>query len=201
MVGLVAQGWADQLEVAWAFHCSARTVRRYQRRFEEGGLAALSRVGAILEVGRGWPVRGAAGFSSSKRKDTVSAKLRGASGSLKTPCASCCAGWDGRRPRRSRPSCRLRTKPVRTQTCPLFCPAERLVLSRDADPADRRTDRLLARLGLLEDAPPLFGPAADLARLEFSWRCPSWWVAASSPVPKKSMAVLARPSMGCAPAS
>jgi len=45
-----------------------------------------------------------------------------------------------------------------------FCPAERLVLSRDADPADRRSDRLLARLGLLEDAPPLFGPAADLAR-------------------------------------
>src|ERR1019366_7252678 len=49
-------------------------------------------------------------------------------------------------------------KPVR------FYPAECLVLSRDADPADRRTDRLLARLGLLEDAPPLFGPAVDLAR-------------------------------------
>src|ERR1019366_3203451 len=45
MVGLVEQGWADQLEVAWAFNCLARTVRRYQRRFEEGGLAALSRVG------------------------------------------------------------------------------------------------------------------------------------------------------------
>jgi hypothetical protein len=43
LVGLVEQGWADQLEVARAFDCSARTVRRYQRRFEEGGLAALSR--------------------------------------------------------------------------------------------------------------------------------------------------------------
>ena len=43
LVGLVEQGWADQLEVARAFDCSARTVRRHQRRFEEGGLAALSR--------------------------------------------------------------------------------------------------------------------------------------------------------------
>ena len=43
IVGLVAQGWAEQLEVARAFNCSARTVRRHQRRFEEGGLAALSR--------------------------------------------------------------------------------------------------------------------------------------------------------------
>src|SRR5229473_1402072 len=41
MVGLVEQGWANQNEVARAFHCSARTVRRDQRRFEDGGLAAL----------------------------------------------------------------------------------------------------------------------------------------------------------------
>src|SRR2546422_4726814 len=41
MVSLVEQGWANQTEVARAFACSARTVRRHQRRFEEGGLAAL----------------------------------------------------------------------------------------------------------------------------------------------------------------
>ena len=41
MVSLVNQGWADQDDVAKAFGYSARTVRRYQRRFEEGGLAAL----------------------------------------------------------------------------------------------------------------------------------------------------------------
>ena len=44
LVSLVEQGWADQVEVARAFSCSARTVRRHQRRFEEGGLAALARV-------------------------------------------------------------------------------------------------------------------------------------------------------------
>src|SRR5438128_2205567 len=41
MVSLVEQGWADQSEVARAFGYAARTVRRHQRRFEDGGLAAL----------------------------------------------------------------------------------------------------------------------------------------------------------------
>lgn len=45
MVSLVNQGWADQNDVAKAFGCSERTVRRYQRRFEEGGLAALGQSG------------------------------------------------------------------------------------------------------------------------------------------------------------
>ena len=37
MVSLVEQGWADQNDVARAFGCSARSIRRYQRRFEAGG--------------------------------------------------------------------------------------------------------------------------------------------------------------------
>src|SRR6266508_90739 len=45
MVHLVEQGWATQQDVARAFHYSARTVRRDQRRFEEGGLAALGHLG------------------------------------------------------------------------------------------------------------------------------------------------------------
>src|SRR6266542_3107039 len=43
MIGLVEQGWATQIEVADAFSQSARTLRRQQRRFEDGGLAALGR--------------------------------------------------------------------------------------------------------------------------------------------------------------
>jgi len=43
MVTLVDQGWADQVEVARAFGCSTRSLRRMQRRFEEGGLSALGR--------------------------------------------------------------------------------------------------------------------------------------------------------------
>jgi Winged helix-turn helix len=48
MVTLVEQGLADQNDVARAFGCSTRTVRRYQRRFEDGGVAALGH-------GRGYP--------------------------------------------------------------------------------------------------------------------------------------------------
>jgi hypothetical protein len=43
MVSLVEQGWADQDDVARAFARAARTLRRYQRRVEAGGLAALGR--------------------------------------------------------------------------------------------------------------------------------------------------------------
>lgn len=43
MVNLVDQGWAQQKEVARAFGCSQRTVRRCQRRFGSGGLQALGR--------------------------------------------------------------------------------------------------------------------------------------------------------------
>ena len=45
MVNLVEQGWASQQEVARAFACATRTVRRHQRRLEEGGLAALGHTG------------------------------------------------------------------------------------------------------------------------------------------------------------
>lgn len=45
MVSLTEQGWADQIDVARAFGCDERSVRRYQRRFEDGGLAALGRSG------------------------------------------------------------------------------------------------------------------------------------------------------------
>ncbi len=43
MVSLVEQGWAQQIEVARAYGCTERTVRRHQNRFDEGGLAALGR--------------------------------------------------------------------------------------------------------------------------------------------------------------
>lgn len=43
MVSLVGQGLAEQEAVALAFGCTPRTVRRYQARLAEGGLAALGR--------------------------------------------------------------------------------------------------------------------------------------------------------------
>ena len=43
MVFLVESGYATQKEVARVYGCSERTVRRHQRRYEEGGMAALVR--------------------------------------------------------------------------------------------------------------------------------------------------------------
>src|SRR3989442_4719433 len=43
MVSLVEQGWADQNDVARAFARSPRTLRRYERRVETGGVAPLGR--------------------------------------------------------------------------------------------------------------------------------------------------------------
>ncbi len=51
MVNLIEQGWADQVEVAHSFGCSVRTVRRHQRRFEEGGLARWAIAADIPEAG------------------------------------------------------------------------------------------------------------------------------------------------------
>jgi transposase len=59
MIALVDQGWAKQTEVAKAFGCSERTVRRHERRFAEGGLAALGRAS-------GYP----RGRARKPRKDT-----------------------------------------------------------------------------------------------------------------------------------
>ena len=69
MVNLVEQGWASQQEVARAFACAARTVRRHQRRLEEGGLAALGRTG-------GYP-RGRARLAVARERLVQSLKARG----------------------------------------------------------------------------------------------------------------------------
>jgi len=71
MVSLVEQGWARQTEVAAAFGCDVRTVRRNQRRFEAGGLAALGRP-------RGCP-RGTARVAPSRAEHVHAWKAAGES--------------------------------------------------------------------------------------------------------------------------
>ena len=190
MVSLVEQGWANQNEVARAFACSARTVRRHQRRFEEGGLAALGQTRRLSAWARA-PGRCAAtaGPTTQSQRVLVIAKSRGGSGSARKPSANCCGVWAGKRPRRFRAElpfgveesahpnlsgfasatalsplsildARCGPKPVR-----FLLPAKRSsAVSHDTDPSDRGADRLLARLGLLEDAPPLFGSATAVPR-------------------------------------
>src|SRR5438270_2290278 len=66
MVSLIEQGWADQNDVARAFHCSPRTVRRDQRRFEDGGLAALGQQSGYPKAGTGCGDLEPGWFSASK---------------------------------------------------------------------------------------------------------------------------------------
>ena len=71
VVNLVEQGYAEQVAVARAFGCAPRTIRRYQERFETGGLAALGR-------GGGFP-RGRARLRFSRGRSLLQLKAKGLS--------------------------------------------------------------------------------------------------------------------------
>jgi len=160
MVSLVEQGWAEQNDVARAFGCSARTVRRHQRRFESGGLPALGRPS-------GYP-KGRKRLERSRVKSVLRWKSEGLSnrevahrlGVSEKAVRKLLrqAGWVSAGPQQTRlalpesadPNLSALSTPAET------IPDETMALSLDTDPADRRLDRLLAYLGLLEDAAPLF---------------------------------------------
>jgi len=186
MVSLVEQGWADQTEVARAFACSVRTVRRHQRRFEAGGLAALGHP-------HGYPP-GRARLADTRRQLVQRLKAQGVGqreiarrigvsekavrkllrrlgwkATSATQSELPLEGAETADPNRSAP-----TSPALPPVSPKgadpklsgFCSATQAncVVSQDTDPSDRCADRLLARLGLLEDAPPLFGSVPAVPR-------------------------------------
>jgi transposase len=207
-VGLVDQGWAEQREVALAFGCSTRTVRRDQRRFEEGGLSALGRQGgyprglARVEQRRSQQVfrLKASGQSNREiarrlgvsekaiRKQARSLGFRPrsaeqgdlplgdagadpkvsalAAGPAELPGASTASGADpnlsapvevpGEVPAAAVPSPADPNLSAPVDPDAALGDTEPLPESLDTDPADRRVDRLMACLGLLSDAAPLF---------------------------------------------
>jgi prepilin-type processing-associated H-X9-DG protein len=177
MVSLIDQGWADQNDVARVFGCSVRTVRRNQRRFEEQGLRALGH-------GRGFP-RGQSRLGSARQRVVQDLKVHGHSNceigrrlgiSEKAVRKTLRRlGW--------KPASAVQDElPLRAPHTPDSCPAPGAtsdpklsalaaaapesppLRNVDRDPTDRRGDRLLARLGLLEDAAPLFGSSANVPR-------------------------------------
>jgi len=165
MVSLVEQGWANQNEVARAFHCSARTVRRDQRRFEDGGLAALGQP-------RGFPK----GRHRLRRARTQLVQRLKAKGRSNRQIARCLGvspmairkllrrlGW--KESASPQPDLFALEADLGGNPNPsAFAAAAPVVPSRDTDPTDRRGDRLLAYLGLLDDAAPLFGSRTALPR-------------------------------------
>jgi transposase len=180
MVSLVEQGWASQTEVARAFGCSTRSVRRYQCRFNAGGLSALGR-------SRGYPSTRA---RVSHARERLLRRLKAQGMPNKeiarrlgvTPKAVRKLlkriGWRDPEPEQfcfpiteprgdpklsafsSRMSGNTPEKPSVSGDPKLSAQVsiedEPASFSFDTDPSNRRMDRLLAYLGLLDDAAPLF---------------------------------------------
>jgi transposase len=187
MVSLVEQGWAFQNEVAKAFDCSARTVRRHLRRFEEGGLTALGH-------GNGYPsgrprLRGARTRLVQRLKteghsnreiarrvgvsETAVRKLLRRLGWQEASLQSPLLPLEQERTANPNASASVKTStapdppaapPSANPNLSAFSPSTVPSPSLDTNPADRRGDRLLAYLGLLEDAAPLFGSHTAVPR-------------------------------------
>jgi len=168
-VNLIQQGWATQQEVARAFGCSVRTARREQRRFEEGGLAALGQRD-------GYP-QGRWRLSAERTALIHRLKAKGRSNREIARCLGVSEmairkvlhrlGWK-ESAGHHQPELLSLEEPDGSANPNLsaFCPQAKATppSSHDTDPTDRGADRLLARLGLLEDAAPLFGSALAVPR-------------------------------------
>jgi DNA-binding CsgD family transcriptional regulator len=166
MVNLVERGWASQQDVARAFGCSVRTVSRDRQRFEEGGLAALGHCSGYpkgrwrLRVARTGLIHrlkaeGHANREIARRAGVSEMAIRKVLRRL---------GW--KEPCPEPDLLPLDQQQSANPNLSAFCSItkENSTVSQDTDPADRRGDRLLACLGLLEDAPPLFGSATAIPR-------------------------------------
>jgi transposase len=200
MVTLVEQGWANQVEVARAFGCSTRSVRRMQRRFEEGGLSALGRAPGFPKGRPRTPAGRLRRVHELKSKGLSNRAIAGRLGITEKAVRKLVRrlGWkmpavcqeelklDGADPNLSAPGASpsppaapkagktALAPPIRPIDAPAQSAAgadpnlsasdddETLPVSFDADPADRRIDRLFAYLGLLDDAAPLFRSGASV---------------------------------------
>jgi transposase len=181
MVFLVDSGFALQREVALAFGCSARTVRRNQRRYAEGGMAALAvhagwrpgrrRISAKrLRIIERCKAEGMSNRAIAIRLGVTEAAIRKLVGPEKPPFQEVLPF-----PLPSQAPVEEATTPVSavTEEPTVAVPeggaeeafttgVEAVPMSLDVDPFDRRFDRLLACFGLLDDAAPVF---ADTTRV------------------------------------
>jgi transposase len=166
MVSLVEQGWADQNDVAKAFGYASRTLRRYQRRFEDAGLSGLI-------CSNGYP-KGRPRLRTARVRLIQSLKQQGYSnrevarrlGITEVAVRKLLRRLGWKNPGMTQTQFPLTTVSSANPNLSAFAVSSSPASSRsaDADPTNRSEDRLLARLGLLEDAAPLFGSASAISR-------------------------------------
>lgn len=166
MVSLIEQGWADQNDIARTFGYSARTVRRHQQRFQDGGLAALGR-------GSGYPkgrsrLRGARTrlIHRLKTEGHANREIARRVGVSEMAVRKLLRRMGWKELGAEQTNLELPQAAVANPNLSAFCSPDQASPSpsQDQDPTDRRGDRLLAYLGLLDDAPPLFGSGASIPR-------------------------------------
>jgi transposase len=190
MLTLWESEYATQTQIARAFGCSVRSLRRYQERFEAGGIQAL-----VRQPGRPAGHRSGGAKQRGRDQTILHLKTKGASNRA-------IAGELGLSEKAIRK--RLRRLGWQPQTeCPVsgqlfeedttgdasptsvsgkimdipqsaaeaaeprsgpYEGVETASVSRDPNPLDRSMDRLLAAMGLIEDAAPVFAPADSLPR-------------------------------------
>jgi hypothetical protein len=189
MITLCESGYASQTGIARSFGYSARSMRRYQERFEAGGIAALARAA-------GRPVGAPIGNRKERGRDrtilhlkTTGMSNRAIAGRLGVsemairkrlrrlgwkPIPQSCLPFEQQTPADAADAVEANESvkeissraPADTPTRPISAEEdgtnELPSTSLDPDPLDRSTDRALAALGLLEDAAPLFARAENL---------------------------------------
>jgi len=174
MVLLVDSGFARQREVAKAFGCSERTVRRHQQRYDEGGMAALAvrpgwrpgrrRISAkrLLVIERCWG-DGMSNREIASRLGVTENAIRKLVGPTEPPTqkviplpAAAAATCDEPPAEQAPPGMAAAREPEATEL------DEPVPMSLDVDPQDRSFDRLLACFGLIDDAAALFANATGV---------------------------------------
>ena len=187
MVSLVEQGWAEQRDVASAFGCSSRTVRRFQRRFEAGGLPALARAVGYPPGRPRLPRSRERLVSRLKAEGRSNREIARRVGVSEVAIRKLLSRLGWRAPRTEQASLGLAGPPTANPNLSAPPPppaaadvamtaatadpnlsaagsADDCPTSFDIDPADRSLDRLFARLGLLDDAAPFFRDGGRVPR-------------------------------------
>lgn len=186
LVSLYESGYVDQNDLARSFGYSTRTLRRFQQRLHSGGLNALVRP-------EGRPAGGSTGPKPTARDRTIlrlktrGLSNRGIAGRLGLSEMMIRKilrrlGWQPA-PEATLPLLPKADPPTELATIS-HSPSDHIPLpaapppplqregpgvkpaaqSFDQNPLDRSMDRLLAALGLLDDALPLFAAAQNLSR-------------------------------------
>src|SRR6266436_758412 len=187
MVLLFESGYADQNDIARCFGYSARSLRRYQERLKIGGLSALARP-------EGRPSGSSARHKRNHERDRTILRLKAKGMSNRwiagrlglsekavrkilrrlgwKPCPEPRLLFPSKAGSQTQQSKVPVSKLIKTPPSAAEQPpdkrtqlqADSPVKSLDANPLDRSMDRLLAAMGLLDDALPVFASARSLPR-------------------------------------